>query len=295
MSSRRLDGFEYSRRRVGDCDYLIGEIGEGPVVLLLHGFPETHVCWEEVARELAASHRVLLCDLRGYGGSRAPAGGPRGEGFSKREMAAEVAQLMSSLGHETFGLVGHDRGARVAYRLALDHPGRVRRLVLVNILPTVSQFARMGTGASLGFWPWYFLAQPAPFPERLVEADPETLLGHIYATWPSSPEAIGPDHRRAYLQAMTPDVIAAICADYRASFHLDRHHDADDRQLGRRISAPTLVVVGEDEEQLADADEIWEDWVEELSFERVPGGHFTPEEAPHELARAVRECIGSLA
>ena len=239
----------YSRRPIGDCDYLLAEIGEGPVVLLLHGFPETHVCWEEVGRELAATHRVLLCDLRGYGGSSAPAGGARGEGFTKREMAAELAPLMSELGHETFAVVGHDRGARVAYRLALDHPRRVSRLGLVNILPTVSQFARMGAGTSLGFWPWYFLAQPAPFPERLIEADPETMLNHIFATWPSSPEAIGPDHRAAYLEAMTPDVIAAICADYRASFHLDQQHDIEDRQLGRRISAPTLVVVGEDEEQ----------------------------------------------
>jgi haloacetate dehalogenase len=291
MSSMRLEGFEYSRRRAGDCDYLLAEIGEGPVVLLLHGFPETHVCWEEVGRELAATHRVLLCDLRGYGGSRAPAGGARGEGFTKREMAAELAQLMSDLGHETFAVVGHDRGARVAYRLALDHPRRVSRLGLVNILPTVSQFARMGAGASLGFWPWYFLAQPAPFPERLIEADPETMLNHIFATWPSSPEAIGPDHRAAYLEAMTPNVIAAICADYRASFHLDQQHDIEDRQLGRRISAPTLVVVGKDEEQLADAYEIWDDWVDELSYKQVPGGHFLPEEAPQELARAVREFL----
>ncbi len=128
MSSTRLEGFDYSRRPIGDCDYLLAEIGEGPVVLLLHGFPETHVCWEEVGRELAATHRVLLCDLRGYGGSSAPAGGARGEGFTKREMAAELAQLMSELGHETFAVVGHDRGARVAYRLALDHPRRVSRL-----------------------------------------------------------------------------------------------------------------------------------------------------------------------
>ena len=141
----------------------------------------------------------------------------------------------------------------------------------------------MGAGASLGFWPWYFLAQPAPFPERLIEADPETMLNHIFATWPTSPEAIGPDHRAAYLEAMTPDVIAAVCADYRASFHLDQQHDIEDRQVGRRISAPTLVVVGKDEEQLADAYEIWDDWVEALTYKLVPGGHSDPRRRPKNL------------
>ena len=158
------------------------------------------------------------------------------------------------------------------------------RIALLNIVPTVEQFARMGTGVSLGFWPWFLLAQPAPFPERLIGADPAALLEHVFATWPSDPAAIGPEHRDAYLRALTPATIAAMCADYRASFHLDREHDAEDRAAGRRIAAPVLVVIGEDETQLADAEDVWRAWADDVTAARVPGGHFIPEEAAGELA-----------
>jgi haloacetate dehalogenase len=232
-------------------------------------------------------HRVVAPDLRGYGASRAPAGGPRGEGYSKREVARELVELMTGLGHERFAVAGHDRGARVAYRLALDHPERITRVAVMNVVPTVDQFERLSADASLGFWPWFLLAQPAPFPERMVGADPAALLEHVFATWPSDPEAIDAERRRAYRQAMTPETIAAMCADYRASFHLDRRHDAEDRAAGRRISVPLLLVVGEDETQLADAPGVWRRWTEDLTVTRVPGGHFAPEEAPQEVAGAL--------
>jgi haloacetate dehalogenase len=253
-------------------------------VLLLHGFPQTHVCWEHVAPRLARSHRVLAPDLRGYGASRAPAGGAVGEGYSKREMAAELVELMAACGHERFAIVGHDRGARVAFRLALDHPERVTRVALLNIVPTIDQFERMGAGPSLGYWPWFLLAQPAPFPERMIGADPSGLLEHIFASWTTMADAIVPEHRAAYLQALTPPAIAAMCADYRASFHLDRQHDADDRAAGRRLTAPLLVVIGADETQLADAPAVWRQWAEELTAVQVPGGHFIPEESGPQLA-----------
>ena len=269
---------------VGEASYLVAEMGDGPPVLLLHGFPQTHVCWREVAPALAAAHRVVMADLRGYGASEAPVGGPRGEGYTKREMAAEVVELMAALGHERFAVIGHDRGARVAYRLALDHPERVTRAALLNVVPTVDQFERMGGGPSLGFWPWYLLAQSAPFPERMIGADPAAFLDHVFATWPTDPGAIVPASREAYREALTPSTIAAMCADYRASFHLDREHDARDRAAGRRIAAPVLVVVGEDETQLADAAEVWRPWTEDLAAATVPGGHFVPEEAPSEVA-----------
>jgi haloacetate dehalogenase len=226
-------------------------------------------------------------DLRGYGASEAPPGGPRGEGYSKRNMANELVQLMATLGHDRFAVVGHDRGARVAFRLALDHPDRVTRVALLNIVPTLEQFERMGAGPSLGYWPWFLLAQPAPFPERMLRADPTGLLEHVFNNWASRPDAIGPERREAYLRALTPSTIAAMCADYRASFHLDRDDDADDRTTGRRITAPLLLVIGEDEEQLADAPAIWQAWATDLTVTRVPGGHFIPEEAPDELARAL--------
>ena len=270
-------------RTVGDTAYHVVVGGSGPPVLLLHGFPQTHLCWDRVAPALAERHTVVLVDLRGYGASTAPPGGPRGEGYTKREMAAELVQVMAGLGHERFAVVGHDRGARVGYRMALDHPGVVDRLAVLNVIPTLDQFERMSGGPSLGYWPWVLLAQPAPMPERLLGADPEAVLDHVFATWPADPAAISDDHRAAYRPAMTRATVAAMCADYRASFHVDREHDADDRNTGRRIAAPVLVVTGAEETQLDDAAEVWREWATAVTATTVPGGHFVPEEAPAAL------------
>ena len=205
-----LSGFEQGRYAIGEASYFVAQGGDGRPVVLLHGFPETHLCWREVAPRLSRRHRVVVPDLRGYGETRAPAGGPRGEGYSKREMAAEIVELMAACGHDRFAVVGHDRGARVAFRLALDHPERVTRAALLNIVPTVDQFERMAAGPSLGYWPWFLLAQPAPFPERIICADPGAVLGHIFATWSSRPEAISPENRDA------PDVWRAWTEDLTA-------------------------------------------------------------------------------
>lgn len=282
-----LPGFAEARHAVGEADYYVATRGEGPPVLLLHGFPETHVCWHQVAPGLAGDHAVVAPDLRGYGASRAPAGGLQGEGFSKREMARELVDLMSTLGHDRFAIVGHDRGARVAYRLALDHPERVTHVAVLNTVPTIEQFERMGTGPSLGFWPWFLLAQPAPFPERLMEADPSGLLNHVFATWPADPGSISAEARDEYRRALYPSTVAAMCADYRASFHVDRLHDAEDREAGRRIAAPLLLVTGAEELQLTDAAAVWRDWAVDVTAVEVPGGHFVPEEAPDELLAAL--------
>jgi haloacetate dehalogenase len=284
MERMSLLGFEEGRRAIGEASYFVAQGGDGPPVLLLHGFPETHACWHRIAPGLADTHRVVAPDLRGYGASEAPAGGPRGEGYTKREMAAELVELMTGLGHERFAVVGHDRGARVAYRLALDHPERVTRAALFNVVPTIDQFERMGSGPSLGYWTWFLLAQPAPFPERVVLADPGALLDHVFATWTSDPGAIAPEQRDAYARALTASTAAAMCADFRASFHLDREHEADDRAAGRRIACPVLLVTGADETQLADAPEVWRAWAEDLTAAQVPGGHFNPEEAHAELS-----------
>ena len=153
-----LPGFLEDRFAVGKANYFLSQAGSGPPVLLLHGFPETHACWHRIAPQLAQAHRVIAPDLRGYGASEAPPGGPRGEGYTKREMAVELVELMAELGEERFAVVGHDRGARVAYRLALDHPERVTRAALLNVVPTIAQYERMGAGPSLGYWPWFVLA-----------------------------------------------------------------------------------------------------------------------------------------
>ncbi len=279
-------------RTVGDTAYHVVVGGSGPPVLLLHGFPQTHLCWDRVAPALAERHTVVLADLRGYGASTAPPGGPRGEGYTKRETAAELVQVMAGLGHERFAVVGHDRGARVGYRMALDHPGVVDRLAVLNVIPTLDQFERMSGGPSLGYWPWVLLAQPAPMPERLLGADPEAVLDHVFATWPADPAAISDDHRAAYRAAITRATVAAMCADYRASFHVDREHDADDRNAGRRIAAPVLVVTGAEETQLDDAAEVWREWATAVTATTVPGGHFVPEESPEELLELLLPFLG---
>jgi haloacetate dehalogenase len=284
MSPMSLPGFAEERRSIGEASYVVSLAGSGSSLLLLHGFPQTHACWHRIAPGLATFHRVVAPDLRGYGASEAPAGGPRGEGYTKREMARELVELMAQLGHDRFAIVGHDRGARVAYRLALDHPERVTRVALLNVVPTIDQFERMGAGPSLGYWTWFLLAQPSPFPERLLVADPDALLDHVFATWPSDPAAIDVERRAVYRRALTASTAAAMCADFRASFYLDREHEAEDRAAGRRIACPTLVVTGEDETQLADAGEVWSAWADRLIVRRVPGGHFNPEESPDELS-----------
>jgi haloacetate dehalogenase len=285
----RLD--QKARLTVGATSYLVATGGDGTPLLLLHGFPETHVCWRHIAPALATSHSIVAPDLKGYGASEAPAGGPQGEGYSKREMAGELVELMGALGHERFAVVGHDRGARVAYRLALDHPEGVTRVALLNVVPTVDQFERMGAGPSLGYWPWFLLAQPAPFPEQVLLAAGGALLDHVFATWPSDPAAIAGEQREAYLRALTPSTAAAMCADYRASFHIDREHEADDRAAGRRIACPVLLVTGEDETQLADAPDLWRSWADDLMAAQVPGGHFIPEEAPDRVAKLLAEFL----
>jgi haloacetate dehalogenase len=276
-------GFDEELCRVGQAKYLVEHGGAGSPVLLLHGFPQTHHCWHRVAAALASMYYVVAPDLRGYGASTAPPPGPRGEGYTKREMAADMVHVMQQLGYDRFAVVGHDRGARVAFRLALDHPQGVSCAAMLNIVPTLDQFVRMGDGPSLSYWPWFLLATPAPLPERLLGADPDAVLDHAFDTWSDRPEAIEERSRVEYRRAMTPATIAAICGDYRASFHLDREHDAGDRHAGRRITAPVLVVTGDAETQLADASDVWRTWTVELDATTVPGGHFIPEEAPLQL------------
>jgi haloacetate dehalogenase len=287
-----IEGFEYASVEVGGTRYRPGVAGEGDPVLLLHGFPQTHYCWHRVAPALSAGHRVVVCDLKGYGESRSEPGGPLGEGYSSRERAAELVELMAKLGHERFSVVGHDRGGRVAYRMALDHPDVVERLAVLNIVPTLDQFERMSQGAALEYWPWYFLAQPPPFAERVIAASAEFVLNDILASWPADPDAISPEATERYLRAFNEETIPGICADYRASFHLDRRHDAEDRESGRRIGCPVLVHWGSEEGALSDALEVWRGWADRPEGGPLPSGHFIPEEAPEELIASLEGFLG---
>jgi haloacetate dehalogenase len=293
MDGGPIRELEYGRREVRGADYLVGTCGTGPAVLLLHGFPQTHYCWRHVVPALSHEHTVVVTDLRGYGATTAPPGGPHGQGFSKREMALDLVQMMDALEFGTFAVVGHDRGARVAYRLALDHPERVERLAVLNIVPTLDQFERMSGGPSLGYWPWFLLAQPEPFPERLIAADREHFLRFIFDSWTDNRDAVDARAFAEYLAALNEPTIAAMCADYRASFWLDRDDDGADRRSRRRIECPVLVATGEAESQLADAAQIWSSWAPNLRARTLPGGHFIPEEAAEQLAEALLDFLGA--
>lgn len=284
---------EYVRVAVGEAEYLAGVAGSGPPVLLLHGFPQTHYCWRGVVPALAGRHAVVAADIRGYGESSAPPGGPRGEGYSKRGMGSDLVDLMAELGHSRFAVVGHDRGARVAYRMALDRPDTVERLGVLNVVPTIDQFERMGAGVSLGYWPWVLLAQPAPFPERLLAEAPEHFLRCIFDSWAERPEAIDAEAFAAYVAALGAGTAASMCADYRASFWLDQADDAADRAAGRRIECPVLVLAGAAETQLADAGDVWRAWAHDVTAASVPGGHFIPEEAAGPLAAALLDFLAA--
>jgi haloacetate dehalogenase len=299
----RIPGFEYLHQEIGGATYNVAVAGDGPAVLLLHGYPQTHFCWRFVGPELAHTHTVVVPDLRGYGETKAPPGGPAGEGYSKREMGADMVALLDQLGFEDAAVVGHDRGGRVAYRMALDSPGRVERLGLLSIVPTVEQFDRVTPEGAIDYWPWFFLAQPEPFPERLVAGEPEFYVRSLIESWAAWPERIGEEAISVYADAMARNAIPGSCADYRASFHLDRALDGADRSKGRRIECPTLVLWGElDDGFTADGDEdeqaadelapgpleVWRRWAERVEGGPIASGHFIPEEAPSDLVSALR-------
>jgi haloacetate dehalogenase len=286
-----IEGFDYTEIEVGPTRYRPGVAGEGPPVLLLHGFPETHYCWHRVAPGLTEGHTVVVCDLKGYGESRSDPGGELGEGYSNRERAGELVELMGRLGHERFAVVGHDRGGRVAYRMALDHPDRVECLGVLNVIPTVDQFERMTPDVALGYWPFIFLAQPPPFAERVISASAEFVLRNILESWPADPDAIPEQAVQQYLRGFTPETIPGICAEYRASFHVDRLMDAEDRQAGLRIGCPVLVHWGSEEAAMADSLEVWRGWADSVEGGPLPSGHFIPEEAPEELRSSLRRFL----
>ena len=287
-----VEGFEYTRLDVGATAYRPGVAGSGPAVLLLHGYPQTHYCWHRVAPALTARNTVVLCDLKGYGESRSEPGGPVGEGYDKRTLAAELVELMARLGHERFAVVGHDRGARVAYRMALDHPGAVERLAVLNVVPTVDQFERMAQEISLDYYPWFLLAQPAELAQPLVAASAELLVRHTLSSWCATPGAITAAAAECYVRAFTPEAIAGICADYRAAFHIDRPLDAADRAAGRTIRCPVLVHWGAEEGSMSDGPlVVWRRWAGDVRGGPLASGHFVPEEAADALVASLRDFL----
>lgn len=264
--------------------------GSGPPLVLLHGYPQTHIEWHRVAPVLARTHTVIVPDTRGYGWSAIP-DSHNGEQFTKRLMAADILTLMEQLGHIRFGLVGHDRGARVAYRLALDHPGRVTKLASLDVVPTKVMWDSMNANRALKAYHWTFLAQQEPLPETLIGGAPERYCDWTLAPWTKgkSLDVFGREALAYYRAAFNdPKRIHAFCEDYRAGATIDREHDAADQTAGKKIEVPLLVLWGA-AGSLGGADPlaIWRDWATDVQGHAIDCGHFLPEEAPQETADAL--------
>lgn len=261
--------------------------GNGPGLLLLHGFPQTHVCWHKVAPVLAQSYSVVVTDLRGYGASSKPGGLPDHATYCKRAMADDQIAVMRQLGFERFHVVGHDRGGRVAHRLALDHAEAVERLALLDVAPTATMYDATDRAFAEAYYHWFFLIQPGGLPERLIGADPRFYLEHTLKSWCKVDGAITTDAMAAYNDAFCClDAIHAACEDYRASATIDLMHDAADTEAGRLIEAPLLVVWG-DRGVVGRQFAVISSWQEKANS-KVEGialdcGHFVPEEDPEGL------------
>jgi haloacetate dehalogenase len=264
--------------------------GSGPAVVLLHGHPRTHTTWYAVAPQLAAVGYTVVCpDLRGYGQSGKPVTDAEHTPYSKRAMAQDVVELMDALGHQRFAVVGHDRGSYVAYRTALDHPGRVSKLVVVDSVPAVEALERCGAEFAAAWWHWWFFAQQDKPAERVICADPETW----YDAWTkNSPQALGPENHADFLAAIrNPATVHAMLEDYRAGITVDRRNDEADRAAGRRIECPTLALwsTDDDMEQIyGDVVAVWRPWCREVEGHGIKSTHHVAERNPDDLVRSLR-------
>lgn len=289
-------GFKVETHTVDGQALRLRRGGEGPPLLLLHGNPQTHAMWHHVAPVLARRHTVICPDLPGYGFSAKPAASADHAAYSKRAMAAVLLDLMRQLGFSRFGVVSHDRGARVAHRLALDAPEAVERLAVLDIVPTLEHFERTDMAFAMGYYHWFFLAQPHPGPERMMQNDIEGWFDFHTGREPKQAGFFHPEARADYLAALQePGTVTAICEDYRAAASIDLEHDRASRQAGQRIGCPLLALWGE-------KGKIGR-WYEPLTLWRayadgpvdggpVPSGHYLAEEAPDAVLAALAPFLG---
>jgi haloacetate dehalogenase len=279
-----LEGFEARDVDAGEVTIHVRVAGRGPPLLLLHGYPQTGAMWHAVAPALAAERTVVVADLRGYGASSKPVTTADHEPYSKRAMARDGVAVMEALGFERFDVAGHDRGARVTYRMALDHPDRITRAAVLDIIPTSEMYARTTMRSALGMWHWFFLPQPHDLPERLLAGDPE---GFYYR---GREGLFDPEALAEYQAALRdPAVIHAICEDYRAGATYDRELDETDKGQ-RRITCPLLVLWGATGAVgRLDPLAVWREWADDVRGGPIDCGHHIPEEAPDETIGALRE------
>ena len=266
---------------------LIG--GKGPPLLLLHGYPQTHVMWHKIALRLAEEFTVVATDLRGYGDSSKPNTTPDHAPYSFRAMASDQVQVMQQLGFEEFAVAGHDRGARTAHRMALDHQASITRLALLDIVPTLTLYETADQKVATSYYHWYFLIQDFDLPERLIGADPEFYLRKKTGHW-SAGDCFTEEAMAEYIRCFSnPETIHASCEDYRAAASIDLELDRADRDAGHNITCPTLVLWGEKGAmgQCYDVLDTWQAKCEDVGGTALPGGHFLAEEAPDETYQAL--------
>ncbi|MGC5307254.1 alpha/beta fold hydrolase [Micromonospora zamorensis] len=268
--------------------------GSGPPLLLLHGIPETHLMWHRIAPRLAENFTVVATDLRGWGDSGTPPSTADHEPYGMRAIARDQIEVMRSLGHEQFRLVGHDRGARCAYRLALDEPDAVTRLAVMDVVPIGDVYNRADKAFSLSYWVWSFLAAPAPVPEQFIDAAPAVLVDFMLDTWPEVKDSFPTEVRAAYVRQFSdPARVHAICEEFRAAATLDYQQDEADRG-NRKIACPVLFLWsqrGQVAKLYDDPLAIWREWADDVRGEPVPVGHFIPEEAPEETTRQLLDFL----
>jgi haloacetate dehalogenase len=295
-----LEHFKPAEIQTGNTSIFVRYGGSGPPVLLLHGFPQTHVMWRSVAPLLARNFAVVCADLRGYGRSGCPASARNHAPYAKRSMAQDMVSVMERLGFARFSVAGHDRGGRVAYRMALDHQDRVYRLAALDVLPTETVWDLADARFALAFWPWSLLAQPEPLPERILAAVPDAIVEDALSGWGSPPAAFPPEVRAAYVRSLRdPGHAHAICEEYRAAATIDREHDRADRASGCRIVCPLLALWSargpldtwyvEEGGPIA----LWRAWSDDVQGHALEAGHFFPEEAPEQTADALNRFFGA--
>ncbi|MGC2202723.1 MAG: alpha/beta hydrolase [Stellaceae bacterium] len=283
-------GFERRRIETSGASINLVTGGSGPPLLLLHGYPQTHLMWRKLAPRLATEFTVVAPDLRGYGDSSKPPAGLDHANYAKRALALDQVETMAALGFERFAAVGHDRGARVAHRLARDHPERVERLALLDIVPTLYRFETIDQKSATASYHWFFLIQPNGLPERLIGAEPEFFLRSMLR----DPAVFEPEIFAEYLRCFgNPETIRATCDEYRAGATIDLVHDRAER--GRRLAMPLLVLWGQRSSQGSGYDvlAVWRDHAENVTGRAIGSAHFIPEEAPEESYRALRDFLAA--
>ncbi|MDQ7809359.1 alpha/beta hydrolase [Amycolatopsis sp. A133] len=286
-----IPGFDHVRLPgAGGVELAAAVGGSGDPVVLLHGFPQTHLMWRHVAERLAGEHTVICPDLRGYGASDKPVATGRSE-YAKRTMATDVVNLAAALGHERFALVGHDRGALVAFRAALDHPETITHLGILDVVPTLDMWNVLhGVPAAVGYH-LFLMAQPPGLPETMIAASADAFFGSFLDAWANDPDAIPAEVRAEYLRASAA-AVPSIVADYRASADIDVEHDQADLDAGSQLAMPVTVVQQDWGAQLGyDAAGVWRAWAPDLDHRLTRAGHFMAEEAPGEIAAAIRDLL----